>query len=187
MSVSQFLLVMLGAAAGGLVIFIAFICVYLWHAIPNTPNFELLDYHTWYYFTSQPDQGIWAISTALYALFACLLFLILTLVVMGVVLVRVSRREQEDKRRQYDLLKREIADKQNLILAQIQQLNAAEMRDQTAAAKDNAIACAYQQLELALSKANSVDEINAALKMTVQLLNHLSNDANANPITANEA
>ena len=61
------------------------------------------------------------------------------------------------------------------------------MRDQTAAAKDNAIACAYQQLELALSKANSVDEINAALKMTVQLLNHLSNDANANPITANEA
>ena len=32
MSVSKFLLVMLGAAAGGLVIFIAFICVYLWHA-----------------------------------------------------------------------------------------------------------------------------------------------------------
>lgn len=187
MSVSKFLLVMLEAAAGGLVIFIAFISVFLWHAIPNTPNFELLDYHTWYYFTAQPDQGVWAISTALYALFACLLFLILTLIAMGVILVRVSRREQDEKRRQYALLKREIADKQNLILAQIQQLNAAEMREQTAAAKDNAIACAYQQLELALSKANSVDEINAALKMTVQLLNHLSNDPNTNPITANEA
>lgn len=186
MSVSTYLLTLLGAAAGGLVTFIASIIVYLWQEIPNTPKFKIFDYRTWYYFTPEPDQSVWAISHALYVFFLCFFLLILVLTAMAVILSCVGVRNINNKRFQDAVAIQEIENKQNLILAQIQQLNAAEMRDQTAAAKDNAIACASNQLEMALSKANSVDEINEALKVTVQLLNHLSNDSNANRINTDE-
>lgn len=176
MSVSTYLLTLLGAAAGGLVTFIASIGVYIWQEIPDTPNFDPFDFHTWYYFTAVPDQSVWAISIALYALFACVFFLALTLMVIAIMLFSVGVSNNKEKRLQNAITSKEIEDKQNLISSQIEQLNTAEIRDQTAAAKDNAIACAYQQLELALSKANSVDEINEALKVTVQLLNHLSSN-----------
>lgn len=180
MAVSTFLLTFLGVTSGGLVTLMTFIGVYLWQEIPHTPQFNILDHNTWYPFAT--EQSVWQISVALYALFACVGALALMLTEMAVILRSVGVRNKQEKYAQYEFAIREIEDKQKLILAQIKQLNAAEMRDETAAAKDNAIACAYQQLEIALAKANSVDEINEALKTTVQLLNFLAHDSNANSV-----